>query len=128
VPYHTKHSGPLEYLRLVAFKTRIGVRDMIAEAGGVISTRALWEQERPRLSREVEQWFKDGRSITCQQCHDLKAFGGDYSEMTKMVHADLLHAQTVNCIKCHKHVSHVYGKEPEAASQTGTGTPALPQR
>ena len=128
VPYHTKHSGPLEYLERVAFKTKIGIRDMIAEARGEIATRGQWEQERPRLSREVEQWFKDSRSITCQQCHDLKAFGGDYSKMTKMVHADLLLATTVNCIKCHKRAGHVYGADPEAESQTDASAEPPPHR
>jgi nitrate/TMAO reductase-like tetraheme cytochrome c subunit len=116
IPHHAEHSGPLEYLEVVAFKTRIGIRDLIAEMRGVISTHEKWQQEQPRLSQEVRQWFRAGRSITCQKCHDLKAFGGDYSEMTKMVHADLLDATSVDCIKCHKHVSHVYGGAPAADS------------
>lgn len=128
MPYHTKHSGPLEYLERVAFKTKIGIRDIIAEARGAIATREQWAEERPRLSSEVEQWFKDSRSITCQQCHDLKAFGGDYSQMTKMVHADLLHATTVNCIKCHQHAGHVYRSEPDAELQTGASAPPAPPR
>jgi trimethylamine-N-oxide reductase cytochrome c-type subunit TorC len=128
VPYHTRHSSPLEYLELVAFKTKIGVRDIIREVQGTISTRELWEQERPRLSQDVEQWFKQSGSVTCQQCHDLKAFGGDYSEMTKMVHADLLHADTVNCIKCHKHVGHVYAKKTSPAATPGSQTGPAPEQ
>jgi nitrate/TMAO reductase-like tetraheme cytochrome c subunit len=117
IPHHTGHASPLEYIELVAFKTQIGIRDLIAETRGVLSTREKWEQERPRLSKEFEQWVKDGHSRTCDGCHDLKAFGGDYSEMTKMVHADLLHAPTVNCLKCHQHVGHVYGDAGKAESQ-----------
>lgn len=118
IPHHTGHSGPLDYLQLVAFKTHIGIRDMIAEVRGTISTREKWEEARPRLSEEFEQWVKDGHSITCTGCHDLRAFGGDYSEMTKMVHADLLHAKAVNCLKCHKHVGHVYEEAPARIAPT----------
>ena len=127
IPHHLGHSGPLEYLERVAFKARIGLRDLIAEMRGAISTQAQWEQERPRLSREVEQWFEDRRSITCQQCHNLKAFGGDYSRMTKMVHADLPHAKSVNCVKCHRHVGHIYSSEPEANTWTGTSAQPAPR-
>jgi nitrate/TMAO reductase-like tetraheme cytochrome c subunit len=128
VPHHTGHSGPLQYLELVAFKTKIGIRDIIREANGTIATRELWQQERPRLSQDVEQWFKQSGSVTCQQCHDLKAFGGDYSEMTKMVHADLLHADTVNCIKCHKHVGHVYAKKSAPVEALGSETERAPEQ
>jgi nitrate/TMAO reductase-like tetraheme cytochrome c subunit len=121
VPHHTGHAGPLEYLQLVAFKTNIGIRDMIAEVRGTISTREKWERERPRLSKEFEQWVKAGHSITCQTCHDLRAFGGDYSALTKVVHAVLLHADTVNCLKCHKHVGHVYGKAIDSDGPKAVG-------
>jgi nitrate/TMAO reductase-like tetraheme cytochrome c subunit len=122
IPHHNGHSGPLAYLERVAFKTNIGIRDVIAEMHGVISTREKWEQERPGLSQNVERWFKAGHSITCQSCHDLRAFGGDYSEMTKMVHADLLHASSVNCIKCHKHAGHVYrDQDPAGAEDAAPG-------
>ncbi len=113
LPYRNRHPASLEYLELVAHKMRIGLRDIFTEARGTIDTREQWEQERPRLSQQVERWFTEGRSTSCQQCHDLKAFGGDYSQMTKMVHADLMNAETVNCIKCHKRVGHVYEKAPE---------------
>lgn len=118
IPHHTGHSGPIEYLELVAFKAKGGIGDLIAEMRGGIPTREKWEREQPRLSQAVVQWFEDSRSITCQGCHDLKAFGGDYSQMTKMVHADLLHATTVNCVKCHKHVGHVYSTSAEDQAKT----------
>lgn len=120
LPYRSRHPAALEYLELIAHKMRIGVRDTFMEARGAIATRELWEQERPRLSQQVERWFVAGRSTSCQQCHDLKAFGGDYSEMTRMVHAELVDADTVNCIRCHKHVGHVY----EKASTAGGADPA----
>jgi trimethylamine-N-oxide reductase cytochrome c-type subunit TorC len=127
IPHHTGHADLLNYIKLMIFKAKIGVSDAVAEIQGVISTREKWEQERPRLSKEFEQWVKDTHSITCQNCHDLKAFGGDYSEMTKMVHADLLHANTVNCLKCHQHVGHVYDKGSTADTPDAATAEPLPE-
>ena len=121
IPHHTGHANPLQYLELMVFKAKIGLRDAIAEMQGVISTREKWEQERPRLAREVEQWIRDTNSITCQNCHDLSALGGDYSALTKMIHADLVHAKVVDCLKCHHHVGHVNqppGEEDTARAVT----------
>lgn len=123
LPYRSRHPAALEYLAIVAHKMGIGARDVFVEARGTIATRELWEQERPRLSQQVERWFVEGRSTSCQQCHDLRAFGGDYSAMTRMVHADLLHTDIVNCIKCHKRVGHVYETEPGSVAGHRPGTP-----
>jgi hypothetical protein len=46
--------------------------------------------------------------ITCRGCHSLDAFGGPRSQMNVLIHKDVIKANDVNCLQCHRDVGHVY--------------------
>ncbi len=101
-----RNKGAWQWLRLVAFKARVGLSDVIDEARGTISTPERWEAERARLGRQVHAFVKRTDSSTCRGCHELRAFRT--GSMYQLVHAKMIEAKDVDCVACHPGVAHVY--------------------
>lgn len=101
-----RNKGAWQWLRLVAFKARVGLSDVIDEARGTISTPERWEAERARLGREVHAFVKRTDSSTCRGCHELRAFRS--GSMYQLIHAKMIEARDVDCVSCHPGVAHVY--------------------
>ena len=60
---------PRAYPEVLWYKTKAGIRDVIQEARGVISTEEKFKKERLRLATSVWSEYKRNDSRACQQCH-----------------------------------------------------------
>src|SRR5512137_502956 len=108
-----RNKGAWQWLRLVAFKARVGMSDVIDEARGTIATPEKWEAERARLGQRVHAFVKRTDSSTCRGCHELRAFRS--GSMYQLVHAKMIEARDVDCVSCHSGVAHVYDRPPANA-------------
>ncbi len=114
IPYESaRNKGAIQWMKLVAFKARVGISDVVDEWRGTISTPEKWEAERARLNREVHAFVKRTDSSTCRGCHELGAFAK--GTMYQLVHGDVVQAKDVDCVACHTGVAHVYDRPPKGA-------------
>jgi nitrate/TMAO reductase-like tetraheme cytochrome c subunit len=101
---------PHEYPHKLWYKAQAGVRDVIAEARGVIDTEAKFKQARKAMAERVWAEYRANDSANCRTCHvftpEVLAAqkGGPRKEHQSM------REQNKTCIDCHKGVAHV---EPE---------------
>lgn len=124
IPYESeRNKGAIQWVKLVAFKAKVGLTDVVGEWRGVIATPERWEAERARLNREVHAFVKRTDSSTCRGCHDLQAFSK--GTMYALVHGDVVTARDVDCVSCHSGVAHVYDHPPKGAPPA-KALPALP--
>ncbi|MCU0896672.1 MAG: NapC/NirT family cytochrome c [Burkholderiales bacterium] len=122
IPHESGHANPFQYVGLMMYKAKAGIRDVIAEASGKMSTKEQWEKLRPELSNNYKTWMKENGSLTCRGCHDLKAFGGKDNEMKALVHADVIKAEKPDCLQCHEGVGHVYEEPKKAEAPAATAS------
>ena len=121
IPYHSTDPGALQYVAMLAYKAKVGTRDAIAQARGVIDTKDKWEKARAGYSEEVKEWMAGNGSLTCRGCHDLEKMGGGKAQPAiAEMHAGLAKAGAVNCLDCHASVGHVY--------ETAAAGPASPAK
>lgn len=106
---------PHDYPRILFYKAAAGVRDAIAEARGVISTKEKYEQHRWRMANRVWDEMRANNSANCRSCHDPAAMAGDkQSEFARRMHDEFRQGKAT-CIDCHKGVAHAEPEEPAAA-------------
>ena len=123
IPYESaRNKGALQWMKLVAFKAKVGMEDVVGEWRGVIATPERWERERARLNAEVHAFVERTNSLTCRGCHELKAFRE--GTMYQLVHGDVLTAKSVDCVSCHAGVAHVYDA-PAAGARPPRPQPAV---
>ena len=97
---------PDRYPKLLWYKAVAGIKDVIGEARGVISTEDKFKKERLRLAKAVWAEYKENNSENCQHCH---VFGAEIvakqKDFVKPMHEQFL-AKAMTCIDCHKGVAH----------------------
>ena len=102
---------PHAYPEVLWYKTKAGIRDVIQEARGVISTEEKFKKERLRLATSVWSEYKRNDSRACQHCH---VFDADVlarqKEFVRPMHQQVL-SKAATCIDCHKGIAHEAPKE-----------------
>ena len=97
---------PRRYPELLWYKAKAGIKDVIAEARGVISTEEAFKKERLRLATHVWEEFKENNSRNCRMCHrfspDVIAKQKDF---VRPMHEQAVQG-AATCIDCHKGVAH----------------------
>ena len=102
---------PHAYPEVLWYKTKAGIRDVIQEARGVISTEEKFKKERLRLATSVWSEYKRNDSRACQHCHvfDSEVLARQ-KEFVRPMHQQVL-SKTATCIDCHKGIAHEAPKE-----------------
>jgi len=108
IPYDSSHAAATEYVKMLLFKAARGAKDFWNESHKTIATREEWEKRRPQLGAEFDSYLQAHNYITCRGCHVLDAFGGPRSQMKVLIHKDIIKANDVGCLRCHRDVGHVY--------------------
>lgn len=97
---------PHEYPELLWYKAKAGVRDVIGEARGVISTEEAFKKSRARLAERVWAEFKANDSANCRTCHDFTPeVIAAQSEKAQTRHKNR-QKDGKTCIDCHTGVAH----------------------
>jgi nitrate/TMAO reductase-like tetraheme cytochrome c subunit len=97
---------PKEYPEILWYKAMAGIKDVIGEMKGTISTEDKFKKERLRMAKEVWAEFKGNNSRNCRNCHEITAETiAKQKDFVKPMHAQFL-AGTATCIDCHKGVAH----------------------
>jgi cytochrome c-type protein NapC len=60
---------PHDYPELLWYKAKAGIKDVIGEMRGVISTKEKFEKERSRMAKHVWAEYKETNSANCRTCH-----------------------------------------------------------
>jgi len=110
---------PAEYPQKLVHKTISGVRDVIAEARGVIDTREKYEARRMEMARREIARLKARDSAECRHCHGI-----DYMNLKQQdSYTARSHRQGVEngrtCVDCHRGVAHSYPQEEKEALKDG---------
>ncbi len=106
---------PHDYPQILFYKAGAGLRDAIAEARGVISTKEKYEQQRWQMANRVWDEMRANNSANCRSCHDPAAMASDkQSEFARKMHDQFRQGKST-CIDCHKGVAHAEPEEPAAA-------------
>jgi cytochrome c-type protein NapC len=97
---------PHDYPRLLFYKARAGIKDVIGEMRGVISTEEKFKKERARMAQHVWDEYKANNSENCRTCHQ---FSPDVlkkqKDFVQPMHQQVLEGKAT-CIDCHKGVAH----------------------
>lgn len=97
---------PHQYPQLLFYKARAGIKDVIAEASGVISTEEKFKKERLRLAKVVWTEFKETNSGNCRTCHKFTPeVVAKQKPFVQPMHQQFLDG-SATCIDCHKGVGH----------------------
>ena len=97
---------PDRYPKLLWYKAKVGIRDAIAEARGVISTEEKFNKERLRLAKSVWAEYKENNSENCRHCHQFNAdVVAKQKEFARPMHEQFL-SGAATCIDCHKGIAH----------------------
>lgn len=97
---------PRAYPQLLWYKAKVGIRDVIQETRGVISTEEKFNKERPRLAKAVWAEYKETNSANCRQCHAFTPeIIAKQKEFVQPMHKMALTGEST-CIDCHKGVAH----------------------
>lgn len=105
---------PHAYPQKLVYKAKAGIRDIIQETRGVISTQEKYERERWRLANQVWAEFKETDSANCRHCHDATAMKLEQQKPAARQAHQILKSGKATCIDCHKGIAH---KEPEEPAQ-----------
>ena len=101
---------PHDYPYLLFYKARAGIKDVIGEMRGVISTEEKFNKERARMANHVWEEYKANNSANCRTCHVFTPqVIAKQKDFVQPMHQAVL-AGTGTCIDCHKGVAH---KAPE---------------
>ena len=101
---------PHDYPELLWYKAKAGIKDVIGEMRGVISTKEKFEKERSRMAKHVWAEYKENNSANCRTCHAFtKEVIAKQKETAQPMHQTVLAGQAT-CIDCHKGLAH---KSPE---------------
>jgi len=110
---------PHAYPQKLIYKAMAGIRDVVQEARGVISTQEKYEKERWRMANRVWAEFKETNSANCRYCHDVESMNPEKQKPSaRMAHKALKSGDTT-CIDCHKGIAHKEPEEPSQPEKTG---------
>lgn len=102
---------PNTYPALLIYKAKAGIKDVIGEMRGIISTEADFKKERLRMAKEVWEEFRANGSENCRHCHTFTpAVIATQKEFARPMHEAVL-AGNGTCIDCHKGVGHAAPEE-----------------
>jgi nitrate/TMAO reductase-like tetraheme cytochrome c subunit len=97
---------PHDYPELLWYKARAGIKDVVQETRGVISTEEKFKKERLRMAKVVWDEFKANDSRNCRTCHKFSsAIVAKQKEFVRPMHEQVL-AGKATCIDCHKGIAH----------------------
>lgn len=97
---------PHGYPEKLWYKAKAGVRDVIGEMRGVISTEEKFKQARLAMAERVWAEFKANDSANCRTCHNFTPeVIAAQSEKARNRH-DGMKAAGKTCIDCHTGVAH----------------------
>jgi nitrate/TMAO reductase-like tetraheme cytochrome c subunit len=94
---------PRHYPELLWYKAKAGVKDVIGEMRGVISTEEKFKAERERMAQHVWDEYRGNDSRACRGCHQ---FTPEVLAKQKDFHAATIREGKMTCIECHKGVAH----------------------
>ena len=102
---HDCHIPP-HYPELLWYKAKAGIKDVIGEMRGVISTEEKFKKERARMAQHVWDEFKANDSRNCRVCHQFSAeVIKKQKDFVQPMHQQALERKAT-CIDCHKGVAH----------------------
>ena len=97
---------PHAYPEVLWYKTRAGIKDVVQELRGVISTEEKFKKERLRMAKSVWEEYKANDSRACRTCHQFSAeIVAKQKDFVKPMHAQVLEGKAT-CIDCHKGIAH----------------------
>ena len=97
---------PHNYPELLFYKAKAGIKDVIGEMRGVISTEDKFKKERLRMAKHVWEEYKGNDSRACRHCHQFSAETlSKQNEAIRPLHASAMERKAT-CIDCHKGVAH----------------------
>ena len=97
---------PREYPHLLWYKAKAGVKDVIGEMRGVISTEEKFNKERARMAESVWAEYKSNNSANCRTCHVFTPeVVKKQKDFVQPMHEQVL-AGAATCIDCHKGIAH----------------------
>jgi len=97
---------PKQYPGLLWYKAKAGVKDVVQEMRGVISTEDKFKKQRLRMAQLVWAEYKENNSEACRNCHVFTPeVLAKQKEFVKPMHAQFV-AGTKTCIECHKGIAH----------------------
>jgi nitrate/TMAO reductase-like tetraheme cytochrome c subunit len=102
---HDCHIPP-HYPELLWYKAKAGIKDVIGELRGVISTEEAFKKERLRMAQSVWAEFKENNSRNCRTCHEFTPETlTKQKDFVQPIHQQALQGNAT-CIDCHKGVAH----------------------
>lgn len=97
---------PHDYPALLFYKAKAGIKDVIGEIKGTISTEEKFNKERKRMAEEVWAEFKANNSANCRSCHTITAeVVKKQEDYVQSMHQEFLQG-TMTCIDCHAGIAH----------------------
>jgi len=101
---------PHDYPAKLFYKAKAGIRDVIGEMRGTISTQEKFDKERWRLANDVWDEMRENNSKNCRTCHDPAAMDSAKQNENAVKQHKKFAAGKATCIDCHSGIAH---KEPE---------------
>ena len=102
---------PHHYPALLFYKAKAGIKDVIGEIRGTISTQEKFEKERLRMAQHVWAEYKENKAENCRVCHVFTPeILKKQKEMVQPMHQAVIEGAAV-CTDCHKGVAHTAPKE-----------------
>ena len=102
---------PHQYPQLLWYKAKAGIKDVIGEVRGVISTEEKFKAQRLRMAKEVWAEYKENNSANCRTCHVFsKEMLAKQKDFVQPMHEQVLKGAGT-CIDCHKGVGHAAPQE-----------------
>jgi len=97
---------PHQYPELLWYKAKAGIKDVIGEARGVISTEEAFKKERLRMAKLVWAEYKETNSANCRTCHVFTPeVIAKQKSFAQPMHRKVM-ANEGTCIDCHKGIAH----------------------
>lgn len=97
---------PPHYPELLWYKAKAGIKDVIGELRGVISTEEKFKQERLRMAQHVWAEYKANDSRNCRICHAFTPeVVAKQKDFVKPIHEKVM-GGAATCIDCHRGVAH----------------------
>jgi nitrate/TMAO reductase-like tetraheme cytochrome c subunit len=114
---------PHDYPAKLIYKAKAGIRDVVGEMRGTISTQEKFDKERWRLANSVWDEMRENNSANCRTCHDRAAMASDKQSENAVKQHKKFDAGKATCIDCHSGIAHKEPEEPKppAAAASAAG-------
>jgi cytochrome c-type protein NapC len=120
VDCHVPRTYPAKLIK----KVKAGVKNVIAEARGKISTQEKFDKELWRLANVVWEEMRATNSASCRSCHNNEEMDSTrQTELAQKSHK-LQTEGKYTCIDCHSAMEHQRPLKPKAPAETPPATPA----